>query len=106
MDQSVADTGVRLPIVWSIPPDLTSSYATNIVVQHTEREFIVSFFEIQLPILLGSAEERRAALETIRHIEAKCVARVVIAPERMQEFIDVLRDNLKTYLERQRRRSE
>ena len=98
--------GVKLPIAWQIPDDIVTRYATNIVVQHTEHEFIVSFFEVRPPMLLGLPEERRAALHKIEQVEARCVGRVVIAPERMQEFIDVLQENLQAYHETASRSSQ
>lgn len=74
-----------------------SRYATHIVVQHTEHEFIISFFEVQPPVLLGMPEEIEARLEQIESIRADCVARVIVAAERMPEFVRVLQDNLDTY---------
>ena len=35
----------KLPIEWYIAEDLKSQYATNIVIQHTDQEFLISFFE-------------------------------------------------------------
>lgn len=89
--------GVRLPLEWSVPDDLVSRYATNMVVQHTKQEFTVSFFEVRMPIALGTPEEIKAALQRLAGVKAQCVARVIVAPEHMAEFIAVLQDNLKTY---------
>lgn len=63
----------------------------------TEHEFIVSFYEAQPPLLLGSAEENRATLERMGEVRATCVARIVIAAGRMAEFVRVLQDTLATY---------
>jgi hypothetical protein len=87
-----------VPIEWRIPRDIASRYATNMVVQHTEHEFVISFFEAYSPIVLGGPEERKAALEQIESVPAVCVARVIVAPKRLQEFIQVLQDNLDKYL--------
>jgi hypothetical protein len=53
-------------------------------------------------VLLGDAEEKKAALEQIESVPAICVARVVVAPERLVEFIQVLQDNLDKYSSRTR----
>ncbi len=90
----------RLPIEWHFSPNVPGRYATNMVVQHTEHEFIISFFEAYPPIVLGAPEERKAALEQIESVPAVCVARVIVAPERLAEFIQVLQDNLDNYLSR------
>jgi hypothetical protein len=89
-----------LPLEWRFPGDITSRYATNMVVQHTQHEFIISFFEAYPPVLLGEAEEREAALEHIESVPAICVARIIVSPERLKEFIQVLQDNLDKYLSR------
>lgn len=39
------ETGrVRLPLTWFIPDSIVSKYANNVVIQHTETDFIISFF--------------------------------------------------------------
>jgi hypothetical protein len=83
-----------LPIEWQIPTDLVSHYATHIVVQRTEQEFTISFFEVRQPLLIGPPEQRQAELENIHSVPAICVARIVISPARMPEFAKVMSDNL------------
>jgi hypothetical protein len=87
-----------LPLEWHLPDDLVSRYATNLVVQHTDQEFIISFFEATPPITLGQPEEVKARLEEQGYVRATCVARVIVSVGRMAEFINVLEDNLKRYL--------
>lgn len=90
------EQGVEIPIEWDYSEN-TSRYATNLIVQHTEHEFILSFFEIKPPILLGSPEEQAQKALEIKSIKAKCVARVVISAGRMPDFLRVLQDNLNKY---------
>ncbi len=35
---------INLPIEWNYPENIVSKYATNLVVQHTEHEFIIILF--------------------------------------------------------------
>ena len=56
---SVKEQAVNLPIEWNYPESIVSRYATNLVVQHTEHEFILSFFEVKPPVILGTAEEQK-----------------------------------------------
>ena len=100
MDEQEMGAPQHLPIEWHFPRDIVSRYATNMVVQHTEHEFIISFFEAYPPVLLGDAEEKKAALKQIESVPAICVARVIVAPERLAEFIQVLQDNLDKYSSR------
>jgi hypothetical protein len=41
---------ILLPIEWHVPDDLVTRYANNLLIQHTEHEFILSFFEILPPL--------------------------------------------------------
>ena len=77
--------------------DLPGRYATNLTVQHTEHEFIISFYEARPPVIVGSPEERSQKVALIDHVRAQCVARVIVAASRMQEFVDVLHQNLEKY---------
>ena len=85
---------IEVPIEWHVPDSITSQYATNMIVQHTEHEFIISFFETIPPFLIGILAEEE--LKKLDSVQAKCVARVVIARGRMTQFIDALQTNLKT----------
>ncbi len=72
-------------------------YATNLVVQHTEHEFIISFFRASPPIMLEPLEEAKARALELGKVRAECVARIVVAPGRMPEFVEVLQQNLARY---------
>jgi Protein of unknown function (DUF3467) len=89
--------GVSIPVEWHFPEQIASRYATNLVVQSTQHEFIISFFEVRHPILIGSPEEQRAQLEQIKSIRAECVARIIVAAEKMPEFLQVLQVRLDAF---------
>lgn len=94
------DDGIILPIEWHYPEGLVSRYATNIVVQHTDQEFIISFFEVLPPVVLGSPEEQKAKTEQIKSVRGECVARIIISVDRMPEFVEALQNNLEKYRSR------
>ncbi len=83
----------KLPIEWYIAEDLKSQYATNIVIQHTDQEFLISFFEIKHPIILGADEEVKSTYEKIGKLKADCIARIIVTPDRMKNFINAMREN-------------
>lgn len=87
----------EVPLEWHFPDSIISRYATNLVVQNTEHEFILSFFEFNPPIVLGTPEERREQIEKLETVRGECVARIIVSPERLPNFINVLQDNLKRY---------
>jgi len=88
---------VAVPIQWHVPEDLTCQYATNLVVQHTEHEFVISFFRTAPPLIVGTPEETRAQLEQIGYVRADCVARIVVAASRMPDFVQVLQGSLEAH---------
>ena len=74
--------------------DLDSHFVSSIVVQHQPDHFLISFFEVWPPPILGdTAEERQEALDAIQEVEAKCAARLVVTPARMRAFIDTMSEN-------------
>ncbi len=92
-----ANIGVEVPIEWSMPESMVSRYATNLVVQNGEHEFTLNFYEVRVPIILGSPDEQIEQLSKIDSVRADCVARIIIAADRLEEFISVLQGNLEKH---------
>jgi hypothetical protein len=67
-----------------------TAYATNVVVQTLDHEFVLLFFRVEPPLLVGSDEDKRKALARVKGIKAPCVAKVVLAPGRMAELVGLL----------------
>ena len=88
---------IAVPMEMSIPDSLSTKYATNMVVQHTEHEFIIFFFEAQSPLVIGTPEEQKEALQKIKKVKAECVAKIVVAANRMPEFVRAFQTNLKQF---------
>ena len=89
---------VQVPIEWHISEDLDSKYATNLVIQHSEHEFIIDFFETRHPLILGDPDQVREQWEKLESVRAECVARIIVSPNRMQEFINVMQADLNKYV--------
>ena len=86
---------IELHYEWNIPDDIVARYATNMVVQRTEHEFIISFFEVKPPLFLGSPEEIIEQTKKLDSVRANCVAQVIVAADKMPSFIEDLETNLK-----------
>jgi len=86
--------GVRLPLEWYVPGDLVARYATNMVIQRSENEFIISFFEVKPPLILGTPESVAEQVEKMKSIRATCIAQIIVAADKMPSFVDVLQRNL------------
>jgi len=80
------------------PKDLQSHFVSNIVVQHESDHFILSFFEVWAPAIIGETEEEKMLiLESIDSVEANCVARIVLTHDRMMEFAQLINDNISSF---------
>ncbi len=80
-----------------VPSDIPGLYATNIVVQHTPTEFVISFWEVKAPPILGTTEARKAKIERVEQVPAHCVARLVVSPGRMKSFVGAMQENWESY---------
>src|SRR5436190_1937078 len=90
--------GVPLRIDWHFPEDMQSRYADNLLVQTGQYGITISFFEAEVPVLLGQPEENKKQLEALGTIRANCVGKIVVSPD----FIPVLTKALETGLENYR----
>ena len=103
-EEEKIETSPEIPIEWHISDSIVARYATNMAVQHTDREIILSFFEIIPPLIFTSQDQE--VLQSLKSIRANCVARIIVSPERMQKFIDVLQENLDRHLAKMKETSE
>jgi len=97
--QNVAVEGRLVRLDYDLA-DVDGKYATHLVVQHSDCEFTISFFEVRPPVILGPEQEVKAQLENTESVSAKCVARIVVAQERMPSFIQALQVNYEKFAER------
>lgn len=67
---------------------------TNLVVQFTGEEFLISFFEVRPPLIVGTPEEKRVQIARVEAVEARCLTRIAVSPGRMGEFIEVMQEQL------------
>jgi hypothetical protein len=89
---------VQIKLEYKYPEDLQTLFVTSMVVQHQPDFFTLSFFEaFPPPFINKSPEEQRTAIERLDHIDAKCVARIVVTPEKLVEFSKAINENLSNY---------
>jgi hypothetical protein len=81
--------GKQLPITRATLPARETVFANDIVIQHLADHFVVSFYQLMLPIIVGETlEDRQQAVERLTDVEAQCVARIVLTPESMQQLME------------------
>ena len=67
------------PVKWTGYESLRTEHATHLVVQSHGSELTLLFFEYQPPLTVGTPEEQAAQIEQLSHVEAKCVAKIVMS---------------------------
>jgi hypothetical protein len=88
----------RTTIHFRIPPRMPSVYAHHLIVQESENEVLLSFFEVIPSIFTGEEQERiKQAQES--GVTADCVARITVAKQQFVRFAAVLAQVGKRILE-------
>jgi hypothetical protein len=95
MPEKKTTSVIPLPIEWEIPENFPVRYATHLVVQVMENEFLISFFEIHPPIVLGKPDEIVEQLTKFQSIKANCVAQILVSAQKMPEIINALEQVVK-----------
>ena len=85
---------VTLRVDWIFPENIQNRYANNVLVQIGPHEFVISFFEMQLPTLFGNPEDNKAKFKEMGEIRADCVSKIIVPPELVQGLIDALQTEL------------
>lgn len=89
--------GVR--VVWEVPSGFPSHYSTHLVVQHSEDDFTLTFWDMRPPVLIGTMEDKQKQLQALKEIRPTPVARIILSPSKMRQVSQVIQDNLKTFAE-------
>jgi hypothetical protein len=91
---------VALKINRTFPAGQLGVSSNHFVVQNDGPEFHLLFFQAHLPIFLEGSEEEKAR-EIARYqrdgVLGVCIARIIVAAERMPEFIQAMQANFVSY---------
>ena len=80
------------------PDDLQSFLVDNVIIQQQPDRFVLSFFEVWLPTILSESEdETQEQIRSLQEVTAKCVARLVVTPDRMREFVSAIQNSLEKH---------
>jgi hypothetical protein len=89
---------VGVPIEWHFPEGIVTRYANNMLVQFGDHDCYLSFFEIPVPVILGTPEEQQEELKKINKVKAECVARIAIPSSKMPDVVEALKTTLAAHL--------
>lgn len=95
--EKIKDEGVTLKINYQIPEDIETHFSDSFVVQHQKDHFILTFYQLIQQPILGTEEERIAQLKNTKQIDAKCIARIVVTPQKIEDITRVLNENIEKF---------
>ncbi len=75
-------------LIFNIPEEAMGHYATNMLVQRSEHEYILTFFEAKAPVILDPSQPFPT------QVRADYVCRIIVAAGRMPDFVEVLQRSL------------
>ena len=99
------ELGLPVRLRWEIPDDMDILWASNFSIQHSAREFVLTFFQVAPPLLIEPTEEELKAI-VVEGIRAKAVARIALTPAALQELIDVVQVNWASFVKLSEQREE
>lgn len=81
----------EVPIERHIPDGLPVLWSNHFVIQHTEQEFMLTFFQIAPPVLVEPTDEE---IEAIKSVRAIAVARIVVTPQEAHNVLEAMQKNV------------
>src|SRR5437764_532554 len=82
---------VHFAIQFDEGEDIALIAVTNMTVQPSQHETIISFYQAKPPLLLGTPEQKAEMAKSILSVKAKCIGKFAISTSRLREFSDVLK---------------
>ena len=82
----------EVSVRYVVPEDNILLFSDGVILQHTDNEFIISFFQSGAPIFLTDADR-----DKITEVNSKCVARIVLSPAQMKKTVDAFKVNFESW---------
>ena len=90
--------GRQVPVILKGSDQVATRMTTHVTVQFVGPYFLVSFFEMEPPLIMGEVDEANAEWRKVKGVEAHCVGRVAISQAQMGEVIEILQRNYQNSL--------
>lgn len=88
---------VELPAIVTGADEVPILFSNIMIVQHQEKEFILSFCQASPPLTIGPPEAQLEQMRSMPYLPIKVVARIGMTPQRMTELIKILQVNYQTW---------
>lgn len=88
---------IALPLVWIDIEDADTRSVNQLIVQHHEDEFILTFGHLTPPLLIGTPEETAEQAKAIPYVPVKVVAQLAATPAKVEAFVAAMQTVLDSY---------
>ncbi|MCY3544015.1 MAG: hypothetical protein OXH22_08235 [Chloroflexi bacterium] len=85
----------QLALEWVGIEDVPIQFSNQMLVQHVNNEFVLTFGYMTPPVFLNPTNEEEIA--SIEDVPIKPIARLGMTPDRMLELIKALQENYRNY---------
>jgi hypothetical protein len=69
---------MEIKLRFAMPEGMPSRHAHHLIVQVTDFEVVLMFFEVQMPVLYGSEEQQKNILDEMGGLRAYCVSKISV----------------------------
>lgn len=84
------DDLIEIKLRFAIPEGMASRHAHHLIVQVTEFEVVLMFFEVSTPVLYGTEEQQKQILEETGGLRAYCVSKISVPKALYPAMADVM----------------
>ena len=98
--------GRLVPVDFTSGSEIPAVHANQVIIQHTEHEFIITLYEVLPPTVNSDPALQARQLAKIKSVPARAVAKIVMSPGRVRELSAALADNIEKYDERMKSLAE
>ena len=82
--------GKQISIQYDAGDNVVTRIATQSLLQFTGQEYLLSFYEVRPPLVVGSPDEMQRQLDKIDSVRGECIARLAFTPVRLRELSEVI----------------
>lgn len=93
--------GIRVRIHLEKYGEVPILHANYLFISHTDEGFFITFAQVHPPYLITPSKEELEELQKTG-LPARVIARLMVSPAKMKEFLDVLNENYEKFLGRKK----
>ena len=95
------EENIEIPLFMVGAEDIPIIFSNLAIVQHEDREFILTFAQYTPPFAFGPPDKAQEQIQRMPYLPVKAVARIGMTPERLEQLIGILSGNYNKWKDKQ-----